>query len=343
MQTLLATSLSPQPTLNIDMTGRKGPTLFSDGHQASKNVSEIDPSQSDNDQPTKKKKRRVRSDLAEVENGTDPPKNKSKKRKERRATAPETDVVAHSGVQDDGRPPDSRKRKHSEIDESRTTEPVQPPLAESQIISDAQIDPELLVSSANPSTSVFLSAVLAAASAMTEASNSQNNDPQVSHPPDLHPPTLQLPPDQAQHSGQQPFPSVPLSEVSNDDILRVLQDLDISKIASVLKTLNDAAHAANISLVPPHEYLTHVPMPTAQPILIPILPLHTAPPGGFIGQPSMPTGPQRQIDMTPPTPQSVGNPHHAQLLCTKWLNAAKLAELVETEGRFPFRRHVRCP
>ena len=268
--------------------------------------------------------------MADVENGADPPKNKAKKRKERRATAPETDLVAHSVVLDDGKPADSRKRKHSEIDDTRI-EPVQPPLAEPQIISDAQIDPELLLSSANPSTSVFLSAVLAAASAMTEASTSQN-DPQVSHPPDLHTPTLQLPPDQAQLSGQLPLPSVPLSEVSNDDILRVLQDLDISKIASVLKTLNDAAHAANISLGPTPEFLTHVPMPTAQPILIPILPLHTSPPGGFIDQPPMPTGVQRHIDITPPTTQSVGNPHHAQLLCTKWLNAAKLAELVETEG-----------
>jgi hypothetical protein len=215
-------------------------------------------------------------------------------------------------------------------------EAITPTAVEPQVIQDSQIDPELLLSSGNPSTSAFLSAVLAAASSMTEASTSQNV-PQINHPPDVMSyPVLQQPSDQAHLQGQQLFPAVPLSDVSNEDILRVLQEIDISKIASVLKTLNDAASAANVSLVPPPEFLVHQPIHTPMPI--PVQQHLTLPSGSFIGQPSTMTGHETRIDTTPPLAQH-SNPHHAQLLCTKWLNAAKLAELVEREGiSVPFFR-----
>ncbi|KAK2466066.1 hypothetical protein APHAL10511_001708 [Amanita phalloides] len=120
--------------------------------------------------------------------------------------------------------------------------------------------------------------------------------------------------------------NLPFSELafgSNDDILRALQDIDISKIANVLKTLEDAATAANVSLG-----------------ALPSIVSSSSAPATSLGQTPVPSN---TIISSASTDQDQGSlrrkvaiqrttPDHAYLLANKWLNASKLAELVKAEG-----------
>lgn len=110
-----------------------------------------------------------------------------------------------------------------------------------------------------------------------------------------------------------------LTFASNEDVLRALQDIDISKIANVLKTLEDAATAANVPLIPPP------PMPSRA---IPLGQM-PAPSNAIIANAStdLSQGGSRCRISTQQT-----TPDHAHLLATKWLNAQKLSALVKTEG-----------
>ena len=100
----------------------------------------------------------------------------------------------------------------------------------------------------------FLNAVVSAASVTGAHSESPYNlsqpcfDPQSpsSYPYPTMPNDLSLNP-----GGFQPPDSLSntdLNYASNDDILSALQDLDVTKIATVLKTLGEAAAAANVPL-----------------------------------------------------------------------------------------------
>ncbi|KAF8640154.1 hypothetical protein AX17_001390 [Amanita inopinata Kibby_2008] len=126
--------------------------------------------------------------------------------------------------------------------------------------------------------------------------------------------------------------SAPFSELpfgSNEDVLRALQDIDISRIANVLKMLEDATTAANIPLglqlsfipqqsisePPTHSPLRQVPTPS----------------NAILG---IPPATSNTSNYSTPHAQSTQhtNPDHAYLLANKWLNASKLSELVKTEG-----------
>ncbi|KAJ7129498.1 hypothetical protein C8R44DRAFT_614346 [Mycena epipterygia] len=130
------------------------------------------------------------------------------------------------------------------------------------------------------------------------------------------------------YPGAQPngslFPTNPFPDLafgSNEDVLRALQDLDLSKIAGVLKTLSDAADSANVPLTGP------IPSSSTRPA----------------GSSSLSGGSQtipkhkkhrRTLDMTLPSSSSEPqtDADHAHLLATKWMGPTKLAELVKTEG-----------
>ncbi|KAH6915123.1 hypothetical protein BKA70DRAFT_1258058 [Coprinopsis sp. MPI-PUGE-AT-0042] len=126
-----------------------------------------------------------------------------------------------------------------------------------------------------------------------------------------------------------------LSYGSGDDVLRALQDLDMSKITSFLKSANDGSMPG----APPF------PLPPAfVPGPLPLAPASST----LLGQ--VPVGANAILGrhskhITPPpihapsTKQHTGSPavyqtnnQHAETLCTKWLSAAKLAELVQSEG-----------
>ena len=118
---------------------------------------------------------------------------------------------------------------------------------------------------------------------------------------------------------------------SNEDVLRALQDLDITKIAGVLKTLGEAAAAANASNFAPQ---------------LNVIPSELQPSPPAIGQ--VPATSNLILGIPPKQPSTSGsknlpttslpgieqhaNPDHAYLLANKWLNATKLADLVRDEG-----------
>ncbi|KIK29310.1 hypothetical protein PISMIDRAFT_89401 [Pisolithus microcarpus 441] len=118
---------------------------------------------------------------------------------------------------------------------------------------------------------------------------------------------------------------------SNDDLLRAIQDMDMSKIASAFKALGDVAVTADTpgespslsNLVPPD-----IPRRPVSVVDVPStsskLNLSTAPK-------STKSSHKRVLDMNLPGP-APSNLEHAHMLANKWMNASKLAELVKTEG-----------
>lgn len=135
---------------------------------------------------------------------------------------------------------------------------------------------------------------------------------------------------------QEGFP--PLAEAlpdfaygTNEDILRVIQGLDLSKITNVLKTLEGAAAASDPSL-------SGVPLPDqAQSSQAYQAPSSSE---NILDQPN--TEPTRQKGKRPlpavfPTSSFEVNEEHAQLLAKKWLSTTKLAELVKTQGMSDLR------
>ncbi|KAJ6628789.1 hypothetical protein B0H10DRAFT_1989359 [Mycena sp. CBHHK59/15] len=173
-------------------------------------------------------------------------------------------------------------------------------------------------STGHSATTALLSSIVAAATGTS------------SHPPPDGGSMFPLP-NYMYFPGTQPnmslFPTpttLPLTFGSNDDVLKALQDLDLSKIAGVLKTLSDAADAANVPLnlngiSPSSTHLGQIPAtPSITSEAIPNHPKH-----------------RRTLDMTLASSsraeQQTGT-DHARVLATKWLTPPKLAELVKTEG-----------
>ena len=278
-------------------------------------------------QSSTKKARKRRREAGGEGGGRDHGDPATKKRKEQAIVVPP--VVSS--------PRKKRKRSKKGKERVHQSPALDLPVESSSVL--PQIDPELQSTNPSASSSAFLSAVVAAASATTEPLSNQVIPPYSHYAHDAssqsqhyapYPPTqypyniLQV----AQSSQHLQFPTglapLPHPEMSNEDILRALHDLDMSKIAHVLKTLNEAASAANISLVPQPTFLDPQLQGFSQ-IPVPSSTLPVQPPG--------PAKNQRKLDMTLPGPPHI-NPDHAQWLSTKWLNANKLAELVRTEGIF---------
>ena len=282
------------------------------------------------------KKKRPRNDVT-----SDDGRGKTKKKKSSSSDGSISQIPASL---DPKEPPDKSKGKGKEV-----AHPL-----------PAEIDQQdIPVDSQHASSAAFLNAVVAAASATSNVQPMEIPPYQATPPyqdqqilPDQPSPYIQYPPvhygfhDPSQF-GQPPpqghpiFPGLgaPLPDfnfASNDDIIRALQDMDVSKIASVLKSLGDAA-AANASVTNPPAF---VPPP------LPPLPANTVVRSQpQVDLPSTPTGPvlssvpkstksshKRVLDMSLPGPEHT-NPEHAHMLANKWMNASKLAELVKTQGK----------
>lgn len=221
----------------------------------------------------------------------------------------------------------------------------------------AEIDQQ--VDSHHASSAAFLNAVVAAASATSDVQPMEVPPYQATPPyqdqqilPDQPSPYIQYTPvhygfhDPSQFAQPPPqghpiFPGLgaPLPDfnfASNDDIIRAIQDMDVSKIASVLKSLGDAA-AASASVTNPPAFVS----PS-----LPPLPANTIVRSEpQVDLPSSSTGPvlssvpkstksshKRVLDMSLPGPEQI-NPDHAHMLANKWMNASKLGELVKTQGK----------
>jgi hypothetical protein len=230
-----------------------------------------------------------------------------------------------------------KKRKHRDNDQERKKSKGKAPASPT----DAEIE-----ASSHASAAALLSAIVAASVSTSEPSMSMHYDSQAISQP--HQPFTPYPyvfngsPAFHCDPAQTPsaFPSagnlsgVAFSQLafgSNEDVLRALQDLDITKIASVLKTLGEAAAAGN------------VPNPAPQ---VNIMPSELQPPPSAIWQvpatsnvilgipPKQPSisGSKNVLNMNLPGNEQHTNPDHAYLLANKWLNATKLADLVRDEG-----------
>jgi len=225
-------------------------------------------------------------------------------------------------------------------------------------------------SASNPpaSTAAFLSALVTAASdtdghpsqSLPQYDHASQPSQYMSYPPPPMGYSYPAPQYDAQSSSaqgpsqhQQPHPSLfatpmdlPLNDLafgSNEDILRVLQDLDMGKIANVLKTLGEAAAAANINN-PPHvqQHQTGFlggPSSSAAAQEAPP-PLNQVPStaGDILtsassGEPKQTKPTHNRVDLSLSVPeQSVNSADHAYLLANKWMNAGKLAEMVKNQG-----------
>lgn len=249
-----------------------------------------------------------------------------------------------------------RKKKNKNKGKERAQEDAMP---ESQ---PAPVPPPALAPTGFPidlpaSSADFLSAVVAAASATAGQqlqggpTFDQSMQQFMAYPPEFdpyaypgpppphgHPSGPPPPPTQHPHAPPpgQPFPGAfpdpasilhDLNFGSSEDLLRSLQEFDISKVVTVLKTLGEAAAAANVQLnVPP----MFVPGPQPQgPALQPVRS------EAILGRPPKQKkgrGAAGQQDVAP-VPLQHDNPDHAHMLANVWMSTSKLAELVKTEGK----------
>lgn len=182
----------------------------------------------------------------------------------------------------------------------------------------------------------FLDAVVSAASATNSHSESpySTSQPCFDSQPSSSYPYSTIPNDPSLNSGafQPPdsFSSTTapvLDYGSNDDIIRALQDLDVTKIATVLKTLGEAAAAANAPLTSLPSTLLQ-----RQHVVVPIDSTLSHPTA--IAESSAPQVLQhdRRLADTSMRHESLEPSDHARILATKWLSATKLAEMAKTQG-----------
>ena len=252
-----------------------------------------------------------------------------KKKRKHRDNDQEYDPVVDKPLELD---PSSKPKKRKK---NRAKAPASP--------TDAEIE-----ASSHASAAALLSAIVAASVSNTEPSMAIQYDsqaiPQPHQPfaPYPHPfngsPAFHCDPISTQTPSV--FPSVgnlsgaPFSQLafgSNEDVLRALQDLDITKIASVLKTLGEAAAAADapnpasqVNIIP-----SELQPPPSAPWQVPVASNVTL---GIPPKQSSTSASKNSLNMNSPGREQHTNPDHAYLLANKWLNATKLAELVRNEG-----------
>ncbi|KAG5716686.1 DNA-binding protein REB1 [Termitomyces sp. T112] len=289
--------------------------------------------------PLKKKKKRRREEEGTEETTGEVVEKRKKKKKKRRHTeegAAKTQLEIDEASIGEVQPVEQQGQREKET----SSEAVEP-----------QIDPVLETPEARDAAAALLSAIVAATSGFRDSGASdrvQQSQPHYVHAqnplqasvqfplmlsgygqlPFIHPhPT---PPSLAADSSLFPTGgSLSLSELnfgSNDDVLRALQALDMSKITSVLRNISEGPAGADDST------MTHSPNLQGPPPLVNDPPM------------SMPILPMGQVQVSIPdhrrmlglptysVEQQGDSPNHSYLLANKWLSASKLADLVRTEG-----------
>ena len=126
-----------------------------------------------------------------------------------------------------------------------------------------------------------------------------------------------------------PSGSIPIPELNiatSEELLQTLQALDITKIASVLKSLGEAGSSANISLNAPPPFVP-APPPLGPPSVRQVPTKSEA----ILGRP--PKTKKRVLPRasTPP-PGDEYNPDHAYMLANVWMGPPKLSEMVKKHG-----------
>ncbi|KAJ3558308.1 hypothetical protein NM688_g996 [Phlebia brevispora] len=314
--------------------------------------------------PAKKKKKRSRD--AESTEHSQPVDEQVKKRKKKKHHAEQVNasldiselvspeaVVPSETVSRDSEKKKKKTKKSKGKSRARDLTPTDqvegPPQAQEVIVDhDAQpshVDDDIAASSAD-----FLSAVVAAASATSHMQDGPPDFQQpgsaftpfpeqfTSYPPVEYPYASPLQPPFGPSSHPPPmFGDLDLSLTSSEDLLRTLQDLDITKIASVLKTLGEASVAANgLSVNIPPSFIAPPPLPGPPPV-------HqvAAKSDAILGRPPKQVKESGQSTRTLNTPRArvliptsadEGNQEHAHMLANVWMNASKLSQLAKEQG-----------
>jgi len=270
-------------------------------------------------------KRKRDKDSATIKNAGDAVKQKKRKRAAEAAhTSPQESSSTSIANQS------SAKSKEVNKTSSELGTLVAPDLGDT----NESLDPSPPSQSQSPDG--FLDAVVSAASATgapSETPYSFSNtcfDPSSSSSYPYAAISNELPLDPAAFQPPDSFSNtaVPdLAYASNDDILHALQDLDVTKIASVLKTLGEAAAAANVPLTSLPSTLLRRPPPATP---------NDSTPSNSVGTAQCQALPVTQhdrhlVDLNTHR-ESLEYSDHAELLATKWLSAQKLAELAKTQG-----------
>ncbi|PPQ64629.1 hypothetical protein CVT24_008366 [Panaeolus cyanescens] len=293
-------------------------------------------SQQDNQTKHKKKRKRTR-DNEHSENDNATSKNDSERKKKRKhADAAEKDAASShqsSAVPDIASSAESApsKPKKKKKDKGKQAEPT-----------DAEIE-----ASSQASAAALLSAIVAASVVQPDPQNVSAYESQIVNPPEQQFSPFQqvpygfmpLPHPPFDPNGPQPsavfgVPQIPpaagnaftdLSFSSNEDVLRALQDLDITKLTNALKTLGDTTqsnpYSSQLSFNP-------VQLQQAQPSL----PMPTTSTGIAPSRTVKTPDQTRTLNISLPGHEHSVPADHAHLLANKWLNTNKLAELVKTEG-----------
>jgi hypothetical protein len=279
-----------------------------------------------NSQKKKKKKKRQSSQPGDQESNHTVNENETKRKRKKEDVAQEIaeGQGSHSALVTNAEDRPKKKRRKSSkgkrAQESNESEGF------------SQIDP-VLASSLNPgsqaSQTAFISAIVAAASA-NEAHHSQVQYPTLGSQVAPYPQMQYGYSPHAAHPSSTVFPTpmgppLPdLSHSSNDDILRALQDLDVSKLANVLKTLSEAAAAANAP---------GGPMGYQQPNQQVVQALTSLEQVATTSDDILRRSTKKAKDkQSLPVPEQHVNQDQASILANKWMNAAKLADMVKTQG-----------
>lgn len=320
--------------------------------------------------PPEKKKKRVR-DAEPDETGTKHAEDGEKRRKKKKkhhvqhdSAADDAQTVsehvtdpleaASQDKQTEGRKKKKKsKDKHHSTPAASSAEAVtlsRPRLHEEQQVSVGQVHTQAHVEEdLGASSADFLSAVVAAASATSQIQPPPPDFPHGSVPfppfsdqfPPYPPPQYSyappLPPSFGLPAHQPDFGDIDLGMVSSEDLLHTLQQLDITKITSVLKTITEAgvaSHGPSLNIPP-----SFIPPPS--PPGPPPVNQTAARSDAILGRPpkqvkesgrsartlSVPRAPTSAT----PLPQE-GNPDHAHMLANVWLSASKLAEMAKEQG-----------
>ncbi|KAL0953669.1 hypothetical protein HGRIS_004867 [Hohenbuehelia grisea] len=288
-------------------------------------------SQNANNVPKKKKKKRVREETEGTTEATADeaqPKEKKRKKKHRASESASNDIeqpdpTAEEPQADSATPVEAPRKKSKKKDKGK--KPEEGAVAEEvNTTQDAATQPDNATEEdIQASTAALLSAIVAAAAGTPDANLAPSAPPPQDVPqpfpndgsgfmgyaPPFGFPGMQL------MQAPQPAQGMPFSELtfgSNEDVLRAIQDLDVSKLANVLKTIGEASGETS-----------------------------AGPSGGLHAGLSLPARSQRMgtkkasKHVIAAASQAVAHnthPDHAHMLANKWLSATKLADLVKSEG-----------
>ncbi|KAK7696165.1 hypothetical protein QCA50_000816 [Cerrena zonata] len=313
----------------------------------------------------KRKKKRSRETQDAVDKTEEPARKKSKKSKKKHDEVQEiqehhsdtefNNLIQYEPVDEPSvavEPQEKEKRKKKKKKDKGKHRAVEEPVS---------ADPSSEHRATGVDSDTFVSVILAAAS--SQAVESHPGEPPVEPSTTGYPPLSSPPPPHFSYPGQYvpypnqsgmpfvpppaPFDHTPqgqpifpdfsslalpdLVNASNDDILRGLQNLDMEKIANLVKSLGEMA---NISLSAPPSFV-HNPAPPG-PTPVRQVPARS---DAILGRPPKQTKAPGQAKPTkvlppnlPPPSQEDVNPEHAHMLANTWMNATKLAEVARKEG-----------